>query len=229
MTRWFCLAGCLEPFGFRHPLLSLKIMCTGQTTRIDEAFACISQKLIICLISCQSLVHLVIFAHALHEVFSGAMAGALLGCGYFLLLRRRPSKDDKFQHEKTTTVYESMSLVCSLLLSTQQHFCSHRSSTLSFSVGTLRSSPQGAAAAWPGSAGAWLCRGLPDNFHREEVDLWEDVGSRGSGWVRTWLFHPWPGWEILMGRDYQVLICFNGFHFLSLMGRSWKISNEGGI
>jgi hypothetical protein len=76
---------------------------------------------------------------------------------------------------------------------------------------------------------AWLCRGLPDNFHREEVDLWEDVGSRGAGWVRTWLFHPWPGWEILMGRDYQVLICFNGFHFLSLMGRSWKISNEGGI
>ena len=56
--------------------------------------------------SCQSLVHLVIFAHASHEVFFGAMAGALLGCGYFLLLRRRPSKEDKFQYYETITVYE---------------------------------------------------------------------------------------------------------------------------
>lgn len=169
-------------------------------------------------ISCQSLVHLVIFAHSSHEVFSGAMAGALLGCGYFLLLRRRPSKDDKFQHEKTTTVYKSMSLVCSLLLSTQ---VINSSSTLQFSVGTLRSSPQGAAAAWPGSAGAcqttsterWICGKLLRQGLRKGPDLAVSSLARlgNSDGSRLPSFN------------------FNGFHFLSLMGRSWKISNEGGI
>lgn len=104
-----CLTSCGMPSG--HAVICTSLTCwisceSAQRLQHSKGVMVILLVMGIHLPVLWAKVHL--HDHTTTQVFSGAMAGALLGCGYFLLLRR-----------------------CSRSM-------------------------------------AWLCRGLPDNFHREE-------------------------------------------------------------